>query len=138
MFTQLVMVGTGEGILNSVWHTYGIMERYAPQLIPAMRAARQQQGKLDFRTLNFIHIPIAIASMLMLPFVARRCLRDPAFRDIGMLATAVGVALLANAAICGILSNPHDRYGSRLVWIAPLVLIVAALRHLAARQNAAA
>lgn len=138
MFTQLVMVGTGEGILNSVWHTYGIMERYTPQLIPAMRAARQQQGKLDLRPLNFIHIPIAIASILMLPFVARRGRHDPAFRDIGMLATAVATALLANAAICGILSNPHDRYGSRLVWIAPLVLIVAALRRFPARQRAGA
>jgi hypothetical protein len=29
-------------------------------------------------------------------------------------------ALIGNAAICGILSGPHDRYQSRLIWLAPL------------------
>ena len=24
--------------------------------------------------------------------------------------------------VCGVLSNPHDRYGARLIWIAPLVV----------------
>ena len=31
------------------------------------------------------------------------------------------LALLANAFVTGVLSNPHDRYGARLAWTAPLV-----------------
>ena len=43
---QLVSVATGEGVLTSILHTYGIMERYTPSAVPAMRAARQQHGEL--------------------------------------------------------------------------------------------
>ena len=32
------------------------------------------------------------------------------------------LALAGNAAICGALSNPHDRYQSRLIWLAPFAL----------------
>ena len=32
------------------------------------------------------------------------------------------VVLLANAAVCGSLSGPHDRYQARVAWIAFLVL----------------
>jgi len=48
--------------------------------------------------------------------------RRDAFADLGMLATTATAALLANAFVCGVLSNPHDRYGARLIWIAPLVI----------------
>jgi hypothetical protein len=36
------------------------------------------------------------------------------------------LALLANAAICGIFSHPVDRYQSRLVLLAPFVVAVLA------------
>ena len=45
------------------------------------------------------------------------------------------LALLANAFVCGVLSNPHDRYGARMVWIAPLVLTLLLCR-LYARRGA--
>jgi hypothetical protein len=32
------------------------------------------------------------------------------------------LALAANAAICGVFSDPSDRYQSRLVWLAPLAM----------------
>ena len=46
--------------------------------------------------------------------------------------TAVGIVrgrtLLANAFVCGALSNPHDRYGARVVWLASFAVALAALR----------
>jgi hypothetical protein len=33
---QLIDVRTGEGVVNSIWHTYGIIERYRPGLVPDM------------------------------------------------------------------------------------------------------
>ena len=38
------------------------------------------------------------------------------------------LALLANAFVCGTLSNPHDRYGARLIWLAVAAAVIAALR----------
>jgi hypothetical protein len=47
---------------------------------------------------------------------------------IGELATVCLLALLANAFICGTLSNPHDRYGARVVWLAVTAAAIAAVR----------
>jgi hypothetical protein len=43
----------------------------------------------------------------------------------------VSLALLGNAIVCGVISGPHDRYGSRLVWIATLAVLIAVFRRLA-------
>jgi hypothetical protein len=59
--------------------------------------------------------------------------RREVFADLGMLATTAMAALLANAFVCGVLSNPHDRYGARLIWIAPLVITLLLCRLYARR-----
>jgi hypothetical protein len=46
------------------------------------------------------------------------------FAELGSLAAIAALAILANAFVCGALSNPHDRYGSRIAWLAPFVLLL--------------
>ena len=58
----------------------------------------------------------------VLALAARRAANSPA---LGELAAVVALAILANAAVCGALSNPHDRYGARMVWLATLVVLLA-------------
>jgi len=60
-----------------------------------------------------------------------------ALADIGRLAGVVALSLLGNAVVCGIFANPHDRYGARLVWLAPLVVLLASYRVYALRAGAA-
>jgi hypothetical protein len=43
----------------------------------------------------------------------------------------VSLALLGNAFVCGVISGPHDRYGSRLVWDATFTALMAGLRRFA-------
>jgi hypothetical protein len=50
------------------------------------------------------------------------------FAHYGPMAATFSVALLANAFVCGVFSNAHDRYGARIVWIAVLFAAVAAAR----------
>ena len=57
---QLIAVHTGEGVLTTIWHTYAIIEKFTPQLVPAMRAARQQHGELSFTAINDLHYPLAL------------------------------------------------------------------------------
>ena len=65
---QLVAVHAGEGVLNIIiWHTYSIIQRYTPQLVPAMRAARQQQGEISFTAINALQYPLALLSMALMP-----------------------------------------------------------------------
>jgi len=125
---QLLLVSTGEGIENVIWHTYAIIEKFTPGAVPAMRAARQQRGELSFTTINRLHVPIALAAMLLLVPVMLLGLRSQRFADLGRLAATTSIALAANAVVCGVLSNPHDRYGARIAWLAPLVILLVALR----------
>jgi hypothetical protein len=132
---QLMKVKTGEGVLDQVWHTYNMIERFMPSMLPAMRAARQQKGELDFTAINELHVPIALASMLLLIATIVLASKQPRFADLGPLAATVALGILANAGVCGVLANPHDRYGVRLVWLATFVVVLALAR--AFRREAA-
>jgi uncharacterized membrane protein YhaH (DUF805 family) len=119
-----VKVATGYGVHTEIWHTYGMIEMFAPQMLPAMKAARQQQGELDFAAINRLHVPVALAAMILLIGVIALGLRRKHYADLGLLAAAIALAILVNAVVCGALSNPHDRYGARLVWLAPFVVLL--------------
>ncbi len=136
---QIVNVRTGEGVLPTVWHTHVIISQHTPQLVPAMQAARQQRDGISFVAINALHYPLALAALALLPFIVLlgwRRRRD--FGDVGELAAACTVAVMANAVICGALSNPHDRYGARLVWLATVTAGIALLRLYEQRQRAPA
>ena len=130
---QLTRVATGEGVVNTVWHTYWAIDRFTPGATANMRAARQQHGEIGFAAINRIHQPVALASMLLLLATMLFGWRREAFADLGMLAMTGAAALLANAFVCCVLSNPHDRYGARLIWIAPLVVTLLLCRLYARR-----
>ena len=130
---QLTRVATGEGVVDTIWHTYWAIDKFTPTVAADMRAARQQHGELGFSAINRIHQPVALASMLMLLATMVLGWRRGAFGDLGTLAATATAALLANAFVCGVLSNPHDRYGARLVWIAPLVITLLLTRLYAQR-----
>jgi len=131
---QLVLVATGAGVHNQLPHTYGIMERFVPGEVPAMRAARQQRGELQFDGLNRLQVPIGLASTFLLPVLMLGLRRDR--RDqIALLAGSVAVAVLANAFVCGALSGPHDRYGARMAWVATFVVVLACIRRLARERH---
>lgn len=132
---QLIDVHTGEGVVHWVWHTYFIVHDYAPQLEPAMKAARQQRGEFSFETINKVHYPLALLSMALLPTIVLLAWRGKLPADTGELAAFCGLALLANALVCGALSNPHDRYGARIVWLAAVAAGLALVRVIE-RRNA--
>ncbi|HEY4140229.1 MAG TPA: hypothetical protein VGM57_02380 [Pseudolabrys sp.] len=125
---QLADVHTGEGVVYWVWHTYFIMHDFVPQQEKNMWAARQQRGKISFTAINELQYPLALLAMALLPafLLLARFNRIPP--DIAELAAFVSVTLLANAFVCGALSNPHDRYGARVVWLASAVVALAAVR----------
>jgi hypothetical protein len=128
---QLTDVATGEGSDSWIAHTWGIIERYMPTQVAAMRAAHQQHGDLHFTEINWIHVPVALLSMLLVGAIFASGLRRRRLDDLALLAATVSLALLGNAFVCGVISGPHDRYGARMVWIATFVVLIAAIRHFA-------
>ncbi|WP_164937206.1 hypothetical protein [Bradyrhizobium vignae] len=130
MGQQLLHVATGEGINGWIPHTYGIIERYIPAQVAPMRAARQQHWDINFDDVNRLHVPVALASMLALVLLLADALAKRRLDDLTLLAATVTLALLGNAFICGVISDPHDRYGARMVWVATFVVLTAAARRL--------
>jgi hypothetical protein len=126
---QLADVATGEGTNGWIPHTYGIIERYIPSELKAMRAAHQQHWDIDFPAINRLHVPVALASMLLVLALFARALMRGRIDDVTLLAATVTFALLGNAVICGVISGPHDRYGARLVWIATFTALIAIARY---------
>ena len=125
---QLITVRTGEGVVNWIWHTYFIVKDWAPQLQPAMWAARQQKGEMSFTAVNAVHYPVALIATALLPFIVFMGWTGRLPREVGDLAFVCILALLANAFVCGGLANPHDRYGARVVWLAVLSAGLAMVR----------
>jgi hypothetical protein len=129
-------------VINSIWHTYWAIEKFVPGAAADMHAARQQHNEIGFGTINDVHLPMVLASMLLLIPLIGWGLRRAPLADLGYLGTTVALAFLANALVCGVFANPHDRYGARLVWLAPLVIVLTAwrlaARHLSERQHALA
>ncbi|GLR93076.1 hypothetical protein ACVIU7_000633 [Bradyrhizobium liaoningense] len=128
MGQQLLHVATGEGTNGWIPHTYGIIERYIPAQVAPMRAARQQHWDIDFVYVNWLHVPVALASMLGLVALLAHALASRRLDDLTLLAATVTLALLGNAFICGVISGPHDRYGARMVWVATFVVLAALAR----------
>jgi hypothetical protein len=125
---QLLHVATGEGTNGWIPHTRGIIERYIPAQVAPMRAARQQNWGLDFDYLNWLHVPVALASMLALVGLLGHALTRRRLDDLTLLAATVTLALLGNAFICAVISGPHDRYGARMVWVATFTVLMALFR----------
>jgi hypothetical protein len=122
---QLRLVGSGYGVHDNIWHTYGIVKHFIPHEVPSMLRARQQHGEFGFEQTNSLHVPIAWGSMVLALALAVRALFLRRFDSIATLAATVVGAILANAFVCGALSGPHDRYGARMTWIATLLVVVA-------------
>jgi hypothetical protein len=133
---QLVQVATGEGTDGWLGHTYGIIERYIPAQVKPMRAAQQQRWHFDFTAINYIHVPVALGSMLLAAMLFGHGLVRRRLDHITLLAGTVSLALLGNAFICAVISGPHDRYGARMAWLATTVVLIAAIR-LFTGENAA-
>lgn len=84
-------------------------EDYTFVYLPAAPAA--VWGLAPFSALSYA------ATTLALLVLAARSLRRPA----AALALLVLAGIVLNAAICGVLSGPHDRYQARVIWLVPLL-----------------
>jgi hypothetical protein len=121
--TQFVDVGTGGAMERSQsGHTRAALARRAPALVPWYDFARQQTSDIDVSEWSdWVVVPVSLVGAFALPLFAvllwRRGLRREA-----TLPALLFVALLGNAAVCGVVAGSNDRYQARLVWLAPFAI----------------
>jgi hypothetical protein len=126
---QMLDVATGENTDHpTLMHTYGVFREYLRNQLKVVDAARQQKSFLTFGPVNLIHVPVALISTALVFAMLIAALFRRRADDVTLLMATVFLALLGNAAICGIISGAHDRYGSRLVWIATFTVMIAVLK----------
>ncbi len=135
---QMLKVATGENTDPATTaHTYGIIARYLPQQLKPMKAARQQTGFITFGPVNLIHVPVALISTALVFAMLVAAVFRRRIDDVTLLVATVCLTLIGNAFVCGVISGPHDRYGSRLVWITTLTVMIAAMKRFSRRPGSA-
>lgn len=132
---QFFMIRTGDGISPTEWVLNDGFAHFMPNQAMAYMEAKQQQGKIWFTGVNVVHVPLLFGAEIWLVFVLIRALRRRQWGR-AVLPAYLFVALLGNALVCGMFSGPHDRYQSRLVWIAPFMLVLTERSHLTAAWRA--
>jgi hypothetical protein len=125
---QFTSFATGDGIEPQHWVLMPTLSELTPHYVDAYTAARQQNGLITFSGLNAVHIPAGFLSLAVLCATLAVAIYHRRRGDMLYLPVFILAALLGNAFICGVLSNPHDRYQSRLMWIASLAAILLAAR----------
>ncbi len=125
---QLDSIESGEDLVPMTWHFVKTMLRRYPDEFREFRYAKQQRRPpINFKPLNDFQIPINQAAELvtlgLLVLAWRR--RDRTTTGLALVVTA---AIIGNAIVCGAISNPHDRYQNRVVWLALFTSVVGAVR----------
>jgi hypothetical protein len=119
---QMVTAKTADGL----WpcrECAPLIERYFPSEVSAWRASLQQKDKLRAYAVMPVRLVALIAAILSPIFVIVAGYR----RDTALMGLALTIlaAVIGNAAICGIFSGVYDRYQSRVLWLLPLLMVLA-------------
>jgi len=123
---QFTLFYTGDQIEPQQWILFWDFHKFIPDQLGAYDNARQQKGELHFRPINYIHVPVGGIILLMLIAALVLAIRR---RDLAAapLLGFILAALIGNAIICGVFSNPHARYQSRLIWVPAFALALLAV-----------
>jgi hypothetical protein len=118
---QFTLFYTGDQIEPQQWILSTDFHQFIPRQLAAYGKARQQKGELHFGTINMIQVPVAFLVLLLLGTGLVLAVRRRDARA-SVLLGFVLIALWGNAIVCGIFSNPHARYQSRLIWVPAFAL----------------
>jgi hypothetical protein len=131
MLAQLGMATAGDTLVDD--HLAAavrprIAEAFPPRELTAYDAARQPRGTLPSAAALFL-LPHAPALLLGAALAMLAWLRAAQAHDLRRLGIVVGVlvGITANAFATGALSKPHLRYEARILWLVPIVAVLALL-----------
>jgi len=121
-FTQLCLVGL-EDFNYSSPVAYFFEDNLPATYMEGIKKTRAWQGRMPIMLMSYVILLCICAGVLYILwhfFVSDRNKIYPKSR-LGLFTAIVFVGIFANAAICGALSTPHDRYQARVIWLLPFV-----------------
>ena len=127
--TQLERVQTGNGLRPaSINPSDPEIRMLYPADYDAFLNSRQGRGEFThMRGLWVVHYNFLMISAFYAPFVALLLGSDRRWLPVEFMLT-IGLLVVINAFATGPVSEPTNRYGSRIIWLVPLVAI-ASWRH---------
>jgi hypothetical protein len=98
-----------------------------PELKGPLYGSRQLRDTLPKTPIRLMTEAITISALLLLPVILLAALRRKDQTAVSLLVAVAG-GLLVNAAMAGALSDVHDRYQSRIVWLVPFAVALVLMR----------
>lgn len=122
---QTVMIGLVTTPIRSAIGERAAAEQSSAPLAQRVRAGRLYDADWLYRFLSITNMALVLAGLAALGFVATR--PDLGTRAGGLrpfLVVSI-TGLLLNAAVCGVLASPYDRFQARVAWLVPVLAIIA-------------
>lgn len=125
---QITMIGLATTPIRAA-----IGESAAAEHSPGPLAQRVREGRLYdagwlYTAISRLNTVLVLAGILALAFVAMGPACETGGRNTRGLRRLLAVSLsgiLLNAAICGILASPYDRFQARVAWLIPVLSLIA-------------
>jgi hypothetical protein len=131
---QLVTFGAHRGEHYFSRSVHAAMERI--RVRPSYLASRQVQGTLPLEVVTVVqYAGVAVGLLLLLGCLTQ--LRGPAERSLRLLIATACAGVALNALVVGSLALVANRYQRRVVWLIPLLGMVAAVQVFARRRASA-
>ncbi len=116
--------------------TAALMQQHLPAgEFAAFLQSRQTTGQIGLHLLfelQLATVVVSVALLVAMYFAAKPVYSDHRLRELLWL---VAATLIVNAVVCGALSEPQDRYQSRIIWLLPFLFILAAIASMNARRR---
>jgi hypothetical protein len=95
--------------------------------LKTLRASAAYRGTMPLRYLEaWILGCVVIAGFVVAAVLLRRVPRTPPGSPVVPIIIWTVIGIFVNAAVCGILSGPHDRYAARVSWLLPFAALLVA------------
>jgi len=98
-----------------------IEDSFGNRVFARYQAARQYAGALKLDALRTVSNAVAVLSLpALLAFLLARGSQSPA---LARVIVVILFGIVVNMAVTGALSAVHDRYGSRVIWLLPMLAL---------------
>jgi 4-amino-4-deoxy-L-arabinose transferase-like glycosyltransferase len=115
---------------------YSVLESAFGRELNNYRKSKQYNNDLYFRERTKVQLITVLVSFLFILVLLIFWKHGKAEKNKWvMLSLALLLFLLLNAAVCGILSSPVDRYQARVIWLVPLLALVIGFIRLGESEN---
>jgi hypothetical protein len=107
----------------------GFAGKIPSEHLRTLRASAAYRGTMPLRYFDaWLQGSVLIAGFVVAAALLRRVPRTPPEAPVVPIILWTAIGILVNAAVCGILSGPHDRYSARVAWLLPFAALLIFVR----------